>query len=88
MHNAVYELRRIPLLSTSVNSAVHRHGSDGPGRQGDVILLEGIYQVVKLMGDGSGEPLRWRLGAMPYSCKPAQLQRGERTKGLASPPMW
>jgi len=78
------EVRRIPLLRTRVNSASPR-SRPRPGREGDVILPEGIYRVVKLIGDGSGEPLRWRPGDMPYilaSPLGASLLSGRRTNGL------
>ena len=64
------------------------HGSDGPGRQGDVMLAEGIYRVVELMGDGSREPLRWRPGDMPYilaSPLGASLVNEHKVAGLVPP---
>jgi hypothetical protein len=70
---------------------VHPHGPDGPSRQGDVILPKGIYRVVKLMGDGSGQPLRWRPGDMPYilaSPLGISMVNEQKVAGLASPPMW
>src|SRR5215218_5782217 len=81
------EVRRIPLLRTRVNSASPR-SRPRPGREGDVILPEGIYRVVKLIGDGSGEPLRWRPGDMPYilaSPLGASLVNEQKVAGLVSP---